>query len=264
MEKQKEESSYVIKRINGNRLLTIQKMVAELLGTYLLVFVGCGAAYIRKRDGITLTGVALTWALDVVAIVYAIAHISGSHINPAATIAFAVVGLFPWKQVSQPSSINPSKQPTLHSSPARLAGSAVCDLSVGGCHPRELNPSMAVPWRTCETDVNATSWDEPSERSYCDGLGDHHHFYTAVCYLRVCVGSQSIQRAGRNGYWGCSFRGCDIGRGHNWMFVEPCKEYWTSNREQELQQTMDLHHITNYWSSCRDITLLLSSTHQGA
>ncbi|KAG0492599.1 hypothetical protein HPP92_005997 [Vanilla planifolia] len=99
MGKQKEESSDVIKRINGNQLLTIQKMVAELLGTYLLVFVGCGAAYIRKRDGITLTGVALTWALDVVAIVYAIAHISGSHINPAATLAFAVVGLFPWKLV---------------------------------------------------------------------------------------------------------------------------------------------------------------------
>ncbi|KAK8951658.1 Aquaporin NIP1-1 [Platanthera zijinensis] len=75
------------------------QFVAELVGTFMLVFFGCGAGIVWKSGNINLVGAALTWAAVVTAIVYSIAHISGSHINPSASIALAAVGLFPWKQV---------------------------------------------------------------------------------------------------------------------------------------------------------------------
>ncbi|KAL6888198.1 hypothetical protein ACP4OV_009224 [Aristida adscensionis] len=79
----------------------VQKIIAEIFGTYFLIFAGCGAVTINaSRDGqITFPGVAIVWGLAVMVMVYAVGHISGAHFNPAVTFAFATSGRFPWRQV---------------------------------------------------------------------------------------------------------------------------------------------------------------------
>lgn len=75
-------------------------LVAEAVGTFALVFVGCGAIMVDAESG-TLggVGVALAFGLVVMAMVYATGHVSGAHLNPAVTFAFAVRRRFPWARV---------------------------------------------------------------------------------------------------------------------------------------------------------------------
>ncbi|GAB2212619.1 hypothetical protein Droror1_Dr00020596 [Drosera rotundifolia] len=79
----------------------LQKIIAEILGTYFLIFAGCGAVAVNlDRDKIvTFPGIAIVWGLVVMVMVYSVGHISGAHFNPAVTLAFATCRRFPWKQV---------------------------------------------------------------------------------------------------------------------------------------------------------------------
>jgi aquaporin Z len=72
----------------------MKKGIAELIGTYALVFCGTGAIVIDQVSGgaITHVGVAVTFGLIVLAMIYALGDISGAHINPAVSIAFMVAG----------------------------------------------------------------------------------------------------------------------------------------------------------------------------
>ncbi|PKA53137.1 Aquaporin NIP1-1 [Apostasia shenzhenica] len=64
------------------------------------MFVGMGSILILEEEGeLSYVGVALTWAAVVAANIYAVGHISGAHINPAITFAFALAGQLPWKNV---------------------------------------------------------------------------------------------------------------------------------------------------------------------
>ena len=73
---------------------TGQKFAAELLGTFVLVFFGVGAALMSDGDYLT-TG--LTFGLTVVVMAYAVGRISGGHFNPAVTLGAALGGRLPWR-----------------------------------------------------------------------------------------------------------------------------------------------------------------------
>lgn len=71
------------------------------MGTYVLIFVGCASALINRIQNLTIVGIALVWGLVLMAMIYAVGHISGAHFNPAVTLAFAATRKLSWKQVSQ-------------------------------------------------------------------------------------------------------------------------------------------------------------------
>lgn len=77
------------------------QMIAEVLGTYFLIFAGCAAVTVNLNSEkvVTLPGIAIVWGSAVMVMVYSVGHISGAHFNPAVTIAFATSRRFPWKQV---------------------------------------------------------------------------------------------------------------------------------------------------------------------
>ena len=75
-------------------------LVAEALGTFALVFFGCGAIVVdSEQGGLGHVGVSLAFGLVVFAMVSALGHVSGAHINPAVTLALAARGRFAWSVV---------------------------------------------------------------------------------------------------------------------------------------------------------------------
>ncbi|XP_071694028.1 aquaporin NIP2-1-like [Rutidosis leptorrhynchoides] len=78
-----------------------RKVVAEVVATFLLVFVTCGSAALTTSDPhkVSQLGASVAGGLIVTVMIYAVGHISGAHMNPAVTLAFAVNRHFPWVQV---------------------------------------------------------------------------------------------------------------------------------------------------------------------
>ncbi|CAO2816304.1 unnamed protein product [Amaranthus hypochondriacus] len=79
----------------------LRKLIAEMIATYLMVFVSCGVNAMNAIDEhkIGKIGVSLAVGMIVMVMIYAVGHISGAHMNPAVTLAFAATRHFPWKQV---------------------------------------------------------------------------------------------------------------------------------------------------------------------
>lgn len=72
-----------------------KKFTAEVIGTFILVFFGCGAAVIAGADGTTgvgLTGISLAFGISIVAAAYGIGAISGAHLNPAVSLGVLMAG----------------------------------------------------------------------------------------------------------------------------------------------------------------------------
>ena len=67
----------------------MKKGIAELVGTFALVFCGTGAIIIDQASGgaVTHVGVSITFGLIILAMVYALGDISGAHLNPAVSLA---------------------------------------------------------------------------------------------------------------------------------------------------------------------------------
>jgi MIP family channel proteins len=79
----------------------LSEMLAEGIGTFVLIFIGTGAIMVNTITGgaITHLGICLVFGAIVTAIIYTIGHISGAHINPAVTLAFWSSNVFPKQKI---------------------------------------------------------------------------------------------------------------------------------------------------------------------
>ncbi len=80
----------------------MKKYIAEVIGTFALVFCGTGAIVINQEmnGAITHAGIAITFGLIVCTMIYALGDISGAHFNPAVTFSFWIDKRFPGKEVA--------------------------------------------------------------------------------------------------------------------------------------------------------------------
>lgn len=111
-----------------------QKLWSEFLGTFALVFCGTGAIVIDDTTGGTVThpGVALTFGLIVMALIYTFGDISGAHFNPAVTLAFAAAKRFDRRSIA--SYIT-----------AQLAGGVVASLLLRALFPAHVALGATIP-----------------------------------------------------------------------------------------------------------------------
>jgi len=78
----------------------VRSLVAEAIGTFALVFAGCGAIMVdAKTHALGHVGVAISFGLVIMVMIYAVGHVSGAHFNAAVTFAFACARHFPWQRV---------------------------------------------------------------------------------------------------------------------------------------------------------------------
>ena len=76
-------------------------LAAELIGTFALVFAGAGAIMVNEKTGaLGHVGIAITFGLVIMAMIYAVGHVSGAHFNPAVSFAFALSRHFPWPRAA--------------------------------------------------------------------------------------------------------------------------------------------------------------------
>jgi aquaporin NIP len=87
--------------IDTNSHRPVKKYAAEFIATFALVFCGTGAIIVNELTNGTIThaGIAITFGLIVTSMIYAVGDISGAHMNPAVTFAFAISGRFKWSEV---------------------------------------------------------------------------------------------------------------------------------------------------------------------
>jgi glycerol uptake facilitator-like aquaporin len=75
-------------------------LLAEAIGVFALVFFGCGAIMVDAETGaLGQPGIAIAFGLVIMAMIYATGHVSGAHLNPAVSVAFALTRHFPWRRV---------------------------------------------------------------------------------------------------------------------------------------------------------------------
>ena len=120
--------------MSSSRTDALRKFLSELLGTFAMVFAGTGAIVINAESGgaITHLGVALTFGLVVLAMIYTLGDVSGAHLNPAVTLAFAVAGLFPYLSV-------------LLYIAAQFSGALLASLTLRFLFPQNTNLGATIP-----------------------------------------------------------------------------------------------------------------------
>lgn len=111
----------------------LRKCAAEGIGTFALVFAGCGAIVVDASvGGLGHVGVCAVFGLVVGVMIFATGHISGAHFNPAVTLGFAASGRFPWPEV--PSYIG-----------AQCAAALLASVAVSGLVGTEAHLGATLP-----------------------------------------------------------------------------------------------------------------------
>jgi aquaporin NIP len=112
----------------------MKKYIAEFIGTYALVFAGTGAMVIDQESNgsITHLGIAITFGLIVMSMIYALGNISGAHLNPAVSIAFSAAGRF-----------DPKKLPGYIT--AQLSGAILASLTLKAMFPANTLLGATMP-----------------------------------------------------------------------------------------------------------------------
>ncbi len=115
-------------------MLLRKRLFAEAFGTFALVFAGTGAIVINHVSGgaISHPGIALTFGLIVLAMIYTLGDVSGAHLNPAVTTAFAAAGRFPWREVPAYAG-------------AQLCGALLASLALRGLFPTDEFLGATLP-----------------------------------------------------------------------------------------------------------------------
>ena len=87
--------------MNPTRPLIPAWFAGEFLGTFILVFFGCGSVATAVLTGaqVGIFQVAIVWGIGIATAIYLTGSLSGAHLNPAVTVGFAAWGGFPWRQV---------------------------------------------------------------------------------------------------------------------------------------------------------------------
>ncbi len=111
-----------------------KKYIAELTGTFALVFCGTGAIIINEQTGgaVSNVGIAATFGLIVLAMIYTYGEVSGAHFNPAVTIAFSIIKLFPAKEI----------MPYIFS---QVAGALAASITLHFLFPSNVNLGSTIP-----------------------------------------------------------------------------------------------------------------------
>lgn len=96
-----EKGNLTLTESTSYKIHIAQKLLAEFIGTYCVIFAGCGSVAVNKLYGGTVTfpGICVTWGLIVMCMIYTVGHVS-AHFNPAVTITLALLGLHPLKEVA--------------------------------------------------------------------------------------------------------------------------------------------------------------------
>ena len=112
----------------------MKKYIAELIGTFILVFCGTGAVVIDQQThgSVTHIGVAMTFGLVVMSLIYTLGNISGAHFNPAVSIAFTMAKKFKLNQLAPYITF-------------QLAGAALASLSLKLLFPMNEYLGATVP-----------------------------------------------------------------------------------------------------------------------
>ena len=81
--------------------MLIQKILAEMIGTFTMIFIGSGSILLSERFPQIFPAflIPIAWGLTIAFMIFAVGHISGAHFNPAVTLAFAVTKRIPASSV---------------------------------------------------------------------------------------------------------------------------------------------------------------------
>jgi len=107
--------------------------LAEFLGTFALVFAGCGAIAVGRLEP---TGIAMAFGLAIAVAIYGLGHISGAHFNPAVSVGFALGRHFPWARVATYSLVQVA---------GAIAGAGLLRWTLGDVPLGVTRSSVAVP-----------------------------------------------------------------------------------------------------------------------